>query len=63
MAPIGLTARRDGEHLVVHECLSCGAVRQCRVAADDDWMVVMSLPLVESRYSGSHRAAILGESA
>jgi len=63
MAPIGVTSRRDGERLVVHECCACGVVRQCRVAADDDWTVVMALPLVETRRSGPHSATILDESA
>ncbi len=63
MAPMGVTTRRDGEHLVVHQCLTCGVVRQCRVAADDDWSVVMALPLVESPRSGGRTATTLDEIA
>ena len=63
MAPIGVTGRRDGEHLIVHECLTCGVVRHCRVAADDDFAIVMALPLVERGGSGRRPATMLDESA
>lgn len=54
MIPVRLAARRDGERLIVHQCQGCGAIRQCRVAADDDWTRVMGLPLRVSRSGLSH---------
>ena len=44
MAPVGGFTRRDGEHMIVHECLRCALVRHNRVAADDDFERVSRLP-------------------
>ena len=44
MAPIGVFAQRNGEQSLVHRCLSCGVVRHNRIAADDDYDLVLSLP-------------------
>lgn len=49
MAPIAVFARRNGEQAVVHRCLGCGFERHNRIAADDDIVAVMRLPLVEPR--------------
>lgn len=46
MEPVG-TAFRRGDQLVVHRCLGCGVQRHNRVAADDNPLLVMRLPLVE----------------
>ena len=46
MAPIGTFARPDGEQVVVHRCGGCGFVRACRVAADDNPLSLMRLPLL-----------------
>ncbi len=35
MAPIGVTYRKDGEMLIVHQCRSCGYISKNRVAGDD----------------------------
>jgi hypothetical protein len=49
MAPAGLFARPDGEQVLVHRCLACGIERHNRVAADDNPLAVLRLPLLESR--------------
>ncbi|HZU11814.1 MAG TPA: RNHCP domain-containing protein [Chloroflexota bacterium] len=49
MAPIGTFSRRNGEHVVVHHCLSCRFERYNRIAADDDFDLVVSLPVVDCR--------------
>jgi len=54
MAPIGVFTRPKGEHVIVHRCLSCGFERYNRIAADDDFDLVLSLPTVEPR-GGSRR--------
>ena len=47
MAPIGVTVRPKGEHALVHRCDGCGVVRANRVAADDDFALVLRLPPVQ----------------
>ena len=49
MAPIGTFVRRNGEHVVVHRCLSCRFERYNRIAADDYFELVLNLPLMEAR--------------
>lgn len=49
MAPIGVFARRNGEHVLVHRCLGCGFERFNRIAADDDFDLVLSLPELPPR--------------
>lgn len=44
MEPIGVFAQRNGEQSLVHRCLTCGAIRHNRIAADDDYDLVLSLP-------------------
>lgn len=48
MAPEGLLIRRNGEQQIVHTCLGCGKVQPTRVAADDNPVLVMRIPLVGS---------------
>ena len=55
MAPIGVFTRASGEYVIVHECSDCGAQRHCRIAADDDFALVLQLPCVE--LSAAHAAA------
>ena len=50
MAPIGAFTRPKGEHVIVHRCLGCGFERYCRIAADDDFDLVLALPAVEARH-------------
>ena len=47
MAPIGAFTRRKGEYVIVHRCLECGFERQNRIAADDNFDLVLELPTVE----------------
>jgi hypothetical protein len=49
MAPVGAFQRPNGEHVVVHRCLGCGFERFNRIAADDDFDLVLSLPMVPPR--------------
>lgn len=44
MQPIGKTRKADGEEMIVHKCLLCGAMRKNRVAGDDTIETVASLP-------------------
>lgn len=46
MAPVGAFTRPKGEHVVVHRCLSCDFERYNRIAADDDFELVLRLPAV-----------------
>ena len=47
MAPVGAFTRPKGEHVIVHRCLACGFERHNRIAADDDFNLVLQLPAVE----------------
>lgn len=49
MAPVGAFRRRNGEHVLVHRCLSCRFERYNRIAGDDYFELVLSLPLVDPR--------------
>lgn len=51
MAPAGAYVRPKGEHVILHRCLDCGRERYNRVAADDDFVLVLRLPPVEPRRS------------
>jgi RNHCP domain len=43
MEPIGVTARRDGEWLLVHRCLGCGVLHLNRTAGDDNPLLLLQL--------------------
>ncbi|MGH2533320.1 MAG: RNHCP domain-containing protein [Thermomicrobiales bacterium] len=49
MAPVGTFHRPKGEQAIVHRCLGCGLERHCRVAADDNIVACLHLPLVPPR--------------
>lgn len=53
MEPIGAFQRPNGEHCIVHHCLGCGFERFNRIGADDDFDLVLSLPVVPSRSARS----------
>ncbi len=53
MAPIGAFQRPNGEHVVVHRCAVCGLERFNRIAADDDFDLVLALPVVPARRPGA----------
>ncbi len=45
MEPIAVWVKPSGEWSVVHRCKSCGALRDNRIAGDDDELVLLSLAL------------------
>lgn len=47
MEPVGTFIQRNGEQSVVHCCLGCGVERHNRVAADDNPLLLLRLPLHE----------------
>ncbi|WP_165423319.1 RNHCP domain-containing protein [Ktedonosporobacter rubrisoli] len=49
MQPIGTFQRAKGEYVLVHRCLGCGFERFNRIAADDDFELVLSLPTLPPR--------------
>ncbi|HZQ38117.1 MAG TPA: RNHCP domain-containing protein [Dehalococcoidia bacterium] len=55
MPPIGVFVRPKGEHVLVHRCLGCGLERHNRIAADDDFALILRLPLIEPRLGGRRR--------
>jgi hypothetical protein len=45
MDAVGLTARADGEWLLVHQCRSCGALGTNRIAGDDNALALVRLAM------------------
>lgn len=43
MQPRGIIERRNGEQMILHECLGCGKTQPTRVAADDNALLLMRL--------------------
>ena len=59
MAPVGYFVRPNGEHTLVHRCCECGAQRHNRIAADDDFALVLRLPdLTRQQRSGQLEVAV-----
>jgi len=57
MAPVGAYTRRNGEHVIMHRCWDCGQERDNRIAADDDFRLVLRLPAAQpygERNRGRH---------
>ncbi len=46
MKPIGKTLKKDGEEVLVHECVKCGEIRKNRVAGDDSMENVAELTIM-----------------
>lgn len=46
MKPIGLMSRRNGEQVLIHECLGCGKQDPNRIAADDNPVLLETIPLM-----------------
>lgn len=46
MEPIGKVVRRNGEQVLIHRCRNCGKDDPNRIAADDNPMLLMRLPLL-----------------
>ena len=51
MQPVGYFQRPKGEYVLIHQCLGCGFERFNRISADDDFELILSLPLVPPRTS------------
>ncbi len=63
MQPIGSFQRRNGEHVLVHHCLGCGFERFNRIAADDDFELVLSLPVLPPRVNSGKQVPLWEEDA
>lgn len=46
MKPIGIYTRRTQEFVLVHQCLKCGQIRFNRIAADDNFDLVLKLSTI-----------------
>jgi hypothetical protein len=53
MAPIASFVRPNGEHAIVHRCLGCGVERHNRIAADDNFELVLALPIFDPQATGA----------
>jgi hypothetical protein len=51
MEPVGRFQRPNGEYVIIHHCLGCEFERFNRIAADDDFDLVLSLPALPPRKS------------
>jgi len=51
MQPIGYFQRPKGEYVLVHRCLGCEFERINRIAADDDFELLCTLPVLPPRTS------------
>lgn len=51
MQPIGYFQRPKGEYVLIHRCLGCAFERFNRIAADDDFDLMLSLPSLPPRSS------------
>ena len=47
MKPVGLHTRRNGEEVLIHECLGCGKRDPNRIAADDNPVLLLEIPLID----------------
>ena len=47
MKPVGLHIRRNGEEVLIHECLGCGKRDPNRIAADDNPVLLLEIPLID----------------
>lgn len=46
MKPIGIHLRRNGEEILIHECLGCGKQDPNRIAADDNPVLLLEIPFI-----------------
>jgi hypothetical protein len=56
MEPVGHFQRAKGEYVLVHRCHDCSFERFNRIAADDDFDLVLSLPELPPRTSREIKA-------
>ncbi len=45
MTAVSMSAREDGEWLLVHQCVACGALKANRIAGDDNALALMRIAL------------------
>ncbi|MFJ9576909.1 RNHCP domain-containing protein [Streptomyces sp. NPDC101191] len=61
MEPLSLSARADGEWMLIHHCLSCGELSVNRIAGDDNPLPLLRLalrPLRERSTQLAHRVLL-----
>ncbi|MGI8552600.1 MAG: RNHCP domain-containing protein [Dehalococcoidia bacterium] len=63
MAPVGAVRRPKGEHEILHRCLDCRRERYNRIAADDDFNLVLALPCADHRVRRRQRRGHLSRTA
>jgi hypothetical protein len=56
MEPAGRFQRPNEEYVIVHRCLGCDFERFNRIAADDDFDLVLALPALAPRTSREVKA-------
>ena len=61
MQAIGSFQRRNGEYVLVHRCLGCGFERFNRIAADDDFELVLALPTLPPRANSGKKVPVWEE--
>lgn len=54
METIGIWVRRNGEGAIIHRCTICGKVVSNRVAADDNPLKLMALPIAKAKSFTAH---------
>lgn len=59
MAPVGHFQRPNGEYMLVHRCMDCTLERFNRIAADDDFSLVLALPELPPRTRREEKASQL----
>ena len=55
MPAVGTFFRPDGEQMLLHRCAGCGVERHNRIAADDNPVALLHLPLVPPRHGKAAR--------
>ena len=61
MEPVGRFQRPNEEYVIIHRCLGCDFERFNRIAADDDFDLVLALPALSPRTSREVKAQQLEE--
>ncbi|MBB5102358.1 RNHCP domain-containing protein [Streptomyces spectabilis] len=59
MEALTMTARPDGEWMLIHECLTCGELSANRVAGDDNALALVRLALKPLQDTGVARRTLL----
>jgi RNHCP domain len=56
MEPVGRFQRPNDEYVIIHRCMGCDFERFNRIAADDDFDLVLALPALPPRMSREVKA-------